>query len=65
MRSPFQLWMQSIHEKGMNDPEGQRERYLELMREEGHIVKAKPGEDRNLPCGWPGSAVRSTEDSDG
>lgn len=52
MTSPAVLYAQAEDEHP-NDPEKRRQRYLELMREHGHIVKAKPGEDRNLPCGWP------------
>ncbi len=53
MKSPMQLWLQAEQEHPI-DGDGRRRRYIELMRAEGHIVKAKPGEDRNLPCGWPG-----------
>jgi hypothetical protein len=51
--SPFALWTQSCDEHGQGT-DAQRSRYRELMIEHGHIVKAKPGADRNLPCGWPG-----------
>lgn len=28
--------------------------YIELMKAAGHIIPRKPGDPRNLPCGWPG-----------
>lgn len=31
------------------DPDRRRLRFVELMREQGHIV---PGKQRPLPCGW-------------
>ena len=37
-----------------NDLPAIRDRYRELMVEHGHLIPAKPGENRNLPCGWPG-----------
>lgn len=51
--SPFVLWRQScdVYRQGT---EAQRDLYHDLMVKHGHIVKAKPGENRNLPCGWPG-----------
>ena len=65
--SPGRLWYQAAEEHP-GDKEARTARYLDLMREHGHIVEAKPGEDRNLPCGWPGTRAtdqRSTEGSDG
>lgn len=53
MTSPSELWFQA-REEHPRDNEACRVRYHELMVEHGHIVKAEPGEDRNLPCGWPG-----------
>lgn len=55
--SPGALWMQA-HTETRDLPSFQRgqkcrERYIELMREHGHIVPAKPGDRRDLPCGWP------------
>ena len=38
-----------------------RTRYLELMREHGHIIPATPDDpyrNRNLPCGWPGKGAK-------
>jgi hypothetical protein len=32
------------------------------MIEHGHIVKRKPGEDGNLPCGWPGNRLPADPD---
>jgi hypothetical protein len=51
--SPAVLWLQA----GGGTPEYDRELYLNLMREHGHLLG--PGDDghgeaqRNLPCGWP------------
>ncbi|MGH9095134.1 MAG: hypothetical protein ACRDXE_08230 [Acidimicrobiales bacterium] len=54
---PAALWRQAENE---TDGEADRRaRYLELMREHGHIVAARPGEDRNLPCGWPENSPRT------
>lgn len=39
--APHELWRQAA---------GNLDRYLELMREYGHIVE---GESEALPCGWP------------
>ena len=52
--SPGRLWLQA----GGGTPAYDRDRYLDLMREHGLILR--PGDDgyedadRNLPCGWPG-----------
>lgn len=44
-------------------PKARAERYKALMVEAGHIVvKRKPGESANLPCGWP---HREQHDFDG
>lgn len=51
-KSPAVLYAMAEDEHP-NDPEARRRRYHDLMVEHGHIVKAKPGEDGNLPCGWP------------
>lgn len=50
--SPHALWEQAAREHP-NDELARSKRYHDLMVEHGHIVKASPGEDRNLPCGWP------------
>lgn len=50
--TPNALWRQAEAEHP-GDPDARDARYLDLMREHGHVVKAKPGQDRNLPCGWP------------
>lgn len=36
-----------------DDPERRKYRFVELLWEHGHVVKRKPGESVNLPCGWP------------
>jgi hypothetical protein len=51
--SPMELYAQA-EGRHPNDPEARGRLYHDLMVEHGHIVKAKPGEDCNLPCGWPG-----------
>lgn len=49
----YECWVAS-----MDAPPGtQRDRYRELLRENGHLVPRKPGDDPNLPCGWPGKAT--------
>lgn len=52
---PYKLWRQAEAEHP-DDEMARRLRYHDLMVEHGHIVKAEPGQDRNLPCGWPGRA---------
>ena len=64
--SPGFLWMQahdevlsrhhfaSVEETTRDHRDEIRVRYLELMCEHGHLVERKPGDDPNLPCGWPG-----------
>ncbi len=46
--SPFELWQQA---------KGDRAEYRRLLWEHGHLVKREPGDDPNLPCGWPGRAT--------
>lgn len=56
MRRPsvYELWLQA---GGETPEEYDRDRYTELLREHGHLLK--PGDEgygeasRNLPCGWP------------
>jgi hypothetical protein len=51
--APFQLYQQALDEtKGQ--PHGKlTERYLELMREHGHLVPRQPGDDSPLfACGY-------------
>lgn len=63
--SLFALWAQARDEmvaEGLGaDP---TPRYLELLREHGHVVPADhpTAGGRNLPCGWPGERA---EDLDG
>jgi hypothetical protein len=47
-----ELWHVAYAEHG-NAEEKRRERYRELLLEHGHLVERKPGDDPNLPCGWP------------
>src|SRR5438046_2731118 len=54
--SPGVLWQQAEAEHP-DDIDAHRRRYRELMREHGHLVERKPGDDPNLPCGWPGKRV--------
>lgn len=61
-RPPAVLWY-IADEEFPTDREKRRERYLELMREEGHIVKATPGQTRSLPCGWPENRVEQSDES--
>lgn len=49
--SPYELWKQA-GEDGV--------RYRALLREYGLLVDRKPGDDPNLPCGWPGRRVQDT-----
>lgn len=44
--SPFELWQLA---------KGNRVEYRRLLREHGHLVERQPGDDLNLPCGWPGT----------
>jgi hypothetical protein len=50
---PAGLWARAQIEHP-HDGEARRSRYLELMREHCHLVERQPGDDGNLPCGWPG-----------
>lgn len=54
--SPGALWMQAQKEHP-EDVAAASARYRELLREHGHLVERKPGDDPNLPCGWPGQRV--------
>lgn len=50
--TPMQLWHQADAEFPDQD-EARGRRYVELMREAGHIVPREPGDDSPLlPCGW-------------
>jgi hypothetical protein len=62
--SPHVLWRKASAEYP-DDRTACRDRYIELMREHGHIVKAEPGQDRNLPCGWPGRRPDVSDIEDG
>lgn len=50
--APSSLWQQAAREHP-HDPDARRRRYVELLREHGHVVDRQPGDDGNLPCGWP------------
>jgi hypothetical protein len=57
MPSPSELWVDAARQHP-DDENAQRETYLALMREHGHIVPAvhpDTAESRDLPCGWPRS----------
>ena len=54
--SPGVLWMQAQQEHPQ-DIAARSARYKELLREHGHLVERKPGDDPNLPCGWPGRSA--------
>lgn len=43
--SPYELWRQA---------NGNGDGYRRLLREHGHLIDRQPGDDGNLPCGWPG-----------
>lgn len=51
--SPSELHAQAVREVDAARADKIRERFHELMKEHGHIVPAQPGDDPNLPCGWP------------
>lgn len=59
---PSTLWFQAVDEHP-NDGGARRERYIELMREHGHIVDADDPDagPKNLPCGWPGNTESPAE----
>jgi hypothetical protein len=48
------LWRQARDEHPA-DNDARKRRFIELLREHGHVVDRKPGDDPNLPCGWPGA----------
>jgi hypothetical protein len=56
--SPAQLW----REAGGGTEDFDPERYKQLLRQHGHLLR--PGDDgydeagRDLPCGWPGNRRR-------
>jgi hypothetical protein len=57
--SPHELWAQAVEETaemwhGQEREDALDRRYRGLMREHGYLVDRKPGDDPNLPCGWPG-----------
>jgi hypothetical protein len=62
--SPIELHRQAENEKASEGLPAIRHRYLELMREHGYLVPKKPGDDPNLPCGWPGKPLKVTEGSE-
>lgn len=47
----YECWVKA----GGNTADFDRDRYRELLIEHGHLVPAAPGQDKNLPCGWPGN----------
>lgn len=49
--SPSELYYRARDEYP-DDADAARARYVELMREHGHIVPRKSGESRALPCGF-------------
>jgi hypothetical protein len=50
--SPIQLWYQADEEHPDN-PVARSERYMDLMREHGHVEPRKLGDDSPLfPCGY-------------
>lgn len=59
--SPAQLWREAGGGTDHYDPE----RYKELMRKFGHLLR--PGDDgyedatSALPCGWPGDREEGTQ----
>lgn len=52
LHTPHALWHQAQRETGGG--ELARERYLQLMREHGHLIARGPGDPpaREFPCGW-------------
>lgn len=52
--SVFDCWQQAAQENPGEAAFTRRRRYLELLSEHGHLVEREPGDDGNLPCGWPG-----------
>jgi len=54
-RSVYELWVEA---GGATPGEYDRDRFVALMREEGHIVSSGDEDaSRVLPCGWPGEAA--------
>lgn len=52
--SAFELWNLAA-EDHPNDPAARQARYLDLMRQHGHVVTREPGDDRPLfSCGYTG-----------
>lgn len=50
--TPFRLHKQA-HAEHPDDPDAAGKRYVELMREAGHITRREPGDDAPLlPCGF-------------
>lgn len=64
-KTPHGLWL----EAGGGTLEYSRERYLELLREHGHLIgPGNPGSmsaPGNLPCGWPGPQRPGWDPDDG
>jgi hypothetical protein len=60
--TPHQLWQQACDEHAWSQTQDGYQkttdaitaRYIELMREHGHLIPRKPGEPPHLlACGWP------------
>lgn len=53
--SPFHLWTRAggcvLHNEITHADD---ELYRDLMIAAGYVVPRRPGDDGNLPCGWPG-----------
>lgn len=51
-KTPSRLWEQARAEHP-TDADARANRYVELMRAEGHIIEREKGDDSPLmPCGW-------------
>ncbi len=61
--SPYDLWHQAGDEFPDNEA-ARRIRYVALMREHRYLRPTLPGEDPNLPCGWPGKRSEPEEPPD-
>lgn len=61
MTAPYQLWQQA-HEEFSDDQAGRRIRYIQLMREHGHIVPTIDGKPRQSDIF--GHASQPTEGSE-
>lgn len=62
--SPSDLW----HQAGAEHPDdvaARRQRYRDLCAEHGVTTPARPGESRNLPCGWPGEPAAVEPEHEG